>query len=103
MCRPGRSSRAALRGSFVCFARMRLPDGIPLVVGGAGFIGSALVRLLAARGPVRVLDDLSTGKRENVSGVPGVELHLGSILDDGAVLRALRGVDVVFHLACLAV
>ena len=70
--------------------------GVPLVVGGAGFIGSALVRLLAERGPVRVLDDLSTGKRENLEGVPSVELRVGSILDPASVAAALSSVDVVF-------
>lgn len=74
-----------------------------LVVGGAGFIGSALVRLLAEKGPVRVLDDLSTGRREHVEGVRGVELQVGSILDEAAVHRALAEVEVVFHLACLGV
>lgn len=74
-----------------------------LVVGGAGFIGSALVRRLAAEGPVRVLDDLSTGRRANLEGVPGVELRVGSILDPRAVAEALEGVSVVFHLACLGV
>jgi len=76
---------------------------VRLVVGGAGFIGSALVRLLAYEGPVRVLDDLSTGKAENLQGVADVELQVGSILDLGAVARAFEGVDRVFHLACLGV
>jgi len=76
---------------------------IPLVAGGAGFIGSALVRRLAAAGPVRVLDDLSTGSRANLEGVPGVDLRVGSILDDRAVAASLDGADPVFHLACLGV
>jgi UDP-glucose 4-epimerase len=76
---------------------------VRLVVGGAGFIGSALVRLLAREGPVRVLDDLSTGKAENLQGVAGVDLQIGSILDPEAVARAFAGVDRVFHLACLGV
>lgn len=76
---------------------------VRLVVGGAGFIGSSLVRLLAERGPVRVLDDLSNGKAANVAGVPGVELQVGSLLDRAAVERAFDGVGVVFHLACLGV
>lgn len=76
---------------------------IPLVVGGAGFIGSALVRYLAAEGPVRVLDDLSTGKASNIGGLPGVDLRIGTILDRDAVRSALQDVDVVFHLACLGV
>ncbi len=77
--------------------------GLPLVTGGAGFIGSALVRELAARGPVRVLDDLSTGKAANLTGVAGAELVRGSILDEPAVARALEGVDTVYHLACRGV
>lgn len=43
-------------------------SGIQLVVGGAGFIGSALTRLLAERGHVRILDDLSTGTADNLEG-----------------------------------
>ncbi len=78
-------------------------QGIRLVVGGAGFIGSALARLLAREGPVHVLDNLSTGKAANLEGVPGISLHVGSILDRQAVTRAFEGVEVVFHLACLGV
>lgn len=74
-----------------------------LVVGGCGFIGSALVRALASERPVRVLDDLSTGKPENVDGVDGVDLIVGSMLDEATVRAAFDGVDVVFHLACLGV
>ncbi len=76
---------------------------VPLVVGGAGFIGSALVRHLAEQGPVRVLDDLSSGRAENIEGVPGVDFVEGSILDDAVARRALTGVSTVFHLACLGV
>jgi UDP-glucose 4-epimerase len=75
----------------------------PLVIGGAGFIGSALVRHLAAEGPVRVLDDLSTGKRRNLDGVAGVDLIEASLLDDDSLRGALRDVSVVYHLACLGV
>lgn len=74
-----------------------------LVVGGAGFIGSALVRRLAAHGPVRVLDDLSTGRRENLEGVAGAELCVGSILSPADVSAAMDGVRTVFHLACRGV
>jgi UDP-glucose 4-epimerase len=77
--------------------------GLQLVVGGAGFIGSALVRHLLQEGPVRVLDDLSTGSAANLEGVDGVELRVGSILDPQAVTSACDRVDVVFHLACLGV
>lgn len=80
-----------------------MTDRRPLVVGGAGFIGSALVRHLSRNGPVRVLDDLSTGSASNLDGVDHVELQVGSILDAQAVRRALDGVDVVFHLACRGV
>lgn len=75
----------------------------PLVVGGAGFIGSALVRHLAQSRPVRVLDDFSTGRPENLDGVDGVDLVEGSLLDDDLTRRALTGVSTVFHLACLGV
>jgi len=77
--------------------------GLWLVVGGAGFIGSAVTRELARTGRVRVLDDLSTGKAENLQGVDRVELRVGSILDAGAVAAAFDDVEIVFHLACLGV
>jgi UDP-glucose 4-epimerase len=71
-----------------------------LVTGGAGFIGSHLVDALAARGDrVRVLDDLSTGKRENLR--PDAEFIHGSVVDRAALDRAMKGVDVVFHLAAV--
>lgn len=76
---------------------------IPLVIGGAGFIGSSLVRHLAQRGPVRVLDDLSTGREENIAGVDDVDFVEGSMLDTAVVDDSLKGVDTVFHLACLGV
>ena len=74
-----------------------------LVIGGAGFIGSALVRALLPGQPVRVLDDFSTGHRHNLDGLAGVELVVGSILDRGMVGGCLDGVEVVYHLACLGV
>ncbi len=75
-----------------------------LVTGGAGFIGSHLVDALVARGiSVTVLDDLSTGKRENIShhndSVAFVE---GSVSDYDTVTRAAEGADVIFHLAAVA-
>lgn len=75
-----------------------------LVTGGAGFIGSHLVEALAARGrPVRVLDDLSTGRASNLGHVaPEPELVHGSVTDPAAVARAAEGCEVVFHLAALA-
>ena len=70
-----------------------------LVTGGAGFIGSHLVGSLVADNDVRVLDDLSTGNRERVPD--GATLIKGDVGDQGDVGRAMRGVDVVFHLAAM--
>jgi UDP-glucose 4-epimerase len=73
-----------------------------LVTGGAGFIGSHLVDALVARGDdVLVLDDLSTGSRENLQHVPDdqVELIVGSVLDRALVDDCMRRVDACFHLA----
>jgi UDP-glucose 4-epimerase len=74
-----------------------------LVTGGAGFLGSHLVdRLLADGDTVTVLDDFSTGWRENlaeVAGSPRLRIAEGSILDHAAVELAMRGCDRVFHLA----
>jgi len=75
-----------------------------LVTGGAGFIGSALVRALLARGDrVRVIDNFYSGKRENLAGVAAdVELIEGDIRDGGALGRALEGVEIIFHEAAIA-
>ena len=72
-----------------------------LVTGGAGFIGSHLVDALVRAGePVRVLDDFSSGRRENLAAVAGkVELLEGSVADPAAVRRAVAGAVRVFHLA----
>ena len=68
-----------------------------LVTGGAGFIGSHLVdALLAAGFRVRVLDDLSTGKRANLD--PRAELIVGNVADPVAVRNAMRGAVGCFHL-----
>jgi nucleoside-diphosphate-sugar epimerase len=74
-----------------------------LVTGGAGFIGSNLVRACLEDGEsVRVLDDFSTGRRENLSAIrEDVEIVEGSVVDLAAVREAVRGCDVVFHLAAL--
>ena len=72
-----------------------------LVTGGCGFIGSHLVdRLLAEGAQVVVLDDLSTGRKENLA--PGAELIIGDIRDRNSVRDAMTGVDGCFHLAAIA-
>ena len=72
-----------------------------LVTGGAGFIGSNLVRKLVETGAsVRVVDDLSTGKRENLAGLSGVEIVQGD-LSEMPLKSALEGIDVIFHLAAV--
>lgn len=75
--------------------------GTYLVTGGCGFIGSHLVEALLAKGhKVRVIDDLSTGKRENLP--PGIDLILGDVADAGVMRRAMMGIDGCFHLAAVA-
>jgi UDP-glucose 4-epimerase len=77
-----------------------------LVTGGAGFIGSNLVDRLLARGDeVIAYDNFSTGNREFLTGAlanPRFRLVEGDILDGAALAAALRGVDIVFHLAANA-
>ena len=73
-----------------------------LVTGGAGFIGSNVAEGLVRRGDrVRVVDNLSTGRRENLDGLDGVELFEGDLRDADAVRRAVSGVEGVFHQAAL--
>jgi nucleoside-diphosphate-sugar epimerase len=74
-----------------------------LVTGGAGFVGSHLVRfLLEQGGRVRVLDDFSTGKRENLEEVgQRIELFEGSLSADRDVRAAVEGVEVVLHQAAI--
>jgi UDP-glucose 4-epimerase len=71
-----------------------------LVTGGCGFIGSHIVARLVADGDrVSVLDDLSSGRYENLPRSPRVTFHLGSVLDASAVARAAAGADRIIHLA----
>jgi UDP-glucose 4-epimerase len=74
-----------------------------LVTGGAGFIGSNLIRELVALGEhVVAFDDLSTGSALNLEGVGGrLDLVIGDVRDASAVRRAARGAKAVFHLAAL--
>ena len=81
-----------------------MKSGHDLVVGGAGFIGSELVRQLIADGrAVTVLDDLSTGSRERLDGIAGstVRLIVGSILDASLTGKLVGEVERVFNLACV--
>lgn len=72
-----------------------------LITGGAGFIGSHLTdALLAAGHQVRVLDDLSTGKRANLD--KRAELVVGNVAEPSTVQSAMRDVDGCFHLAAIA-
>lgn len=74
-----------------------------LVTGGGGFIGSNIVRsLLAAGQAVRILDDFSTGRRENLAGIEkDVELVEGDVRDNPTLKRALKNVRYVLHLAAI--
>jgi nucleoside-diphosphate-sugar epimerase len=78
-------------------------EGLTLVTGGAGFIGSHLVDALLASGArVRVLDDLSNGTRANLARcLDRIEFLVADIRDAGACREACAGAAVVFHLAAL--
>jgi UDP-glucose 4-epimerase len=70
-----------------------------LVTGGCGFIGVNLVSRLVARGEsVRILDNLNLGRREDVENL-GVEILVGDVRDPEMVKKAVRGAEVVVHLA----
>lgn len=77
-----------------------------LVTGGAGFIGSELVRQLAPKcAELTVVDNLVNGRPENIEGALSNTVHLilADIRDSQRMAELLKGVDVVFHLACLGV
>ncbi len=71
-----------------------------LVTGGAGFIGSHLVKKLLRKGRVRVIDNFFTGKKKNIAGLD-VELIEADIRDPEKVKNACRGIDYIFHLAAI--
>jgi UDP-glucose 4-epimerase len=70
-----------------------------LVTGGAGFIGSHIIRTLLEQGhEVKILDNFSTGKRENIADLETkIELIEGDLRDSSKVTEAVRGVEVIFH------
>jgi UDP-glucose 4-epimerase len=71
-----------------------------LITGGAGFIGSHIAEHYQSRAAVRILDNLRTGHESNLAGL-NTEFIRGSVTDRAALLEAMRGVDLVFHLAAL--
>jgi UDP-glucose 4-epimerase len=76
---------------------------IVLITGGAGFIGSNLARYFKEQDPdgtVRIIDDLSTGRMENLNNLD-VEFTRGSILDYELLLSVTRGADSIVHLAAI--
>ena len=75
-----------------------------LVTGGAGFIGSHLCRRLLVDGhAVRIIDDLSSGQRDNLADIiDEVELVVGDLRDEALLDKVLRGVDYALHHAAVA-
>jgi nucleoside-diphosphate-sugar epimerase len=74
-----------------------------LVTGGAGFIGSHVVDALLARGDaVRIVDNFSTGRQENLPLDGSFDLLVGDLADDGVARRAVEGCEFVVHLAAIA-
>lgn len=72
-----------------------------IVTGGAGFIGSNLVEELSKRHSVTVVDDLSTGKIENIAHINNIDFIKGSITELDLLKGAFDGADCIFHLAAL--
>ncbi|HEX5885248.1 MAG TPA: SDR family oxidoreductase [Pyrinomonadaceae bacterium] len=78
-------------------------SGIALVTGGAGFIGSHIASALSAGGArVRILDDLSTGHRENIDEIGGdIDFIQGSVADEQLLAKAFENVELIFHEAAI--
>ncbi len=74
-----------------------------LITGGAGFIGANLAHALVARGEsVRILDDFSSGRIENLDGIEDrVEIVRGDLRDPATVTRAVQGTEIILHQAAL--
>jgi UDP-N-acetylglucosamine/UDP-N-acetyl-alpha-D-glucosaminouronate 4-epimerase len=84
------------------FAQLTIRMATYLVTGGAGFIGSHLVEELVRRGQrVRVVDNLSTGKRQNIAHLTSVEFVEGELADLEVARRAVDGMDYVLHQAAI--
>jgi len=82
----------------------RAPDGLSLVLGAGGFLGSHIGAWLARAGGRARLFDLSVETiPPAVRAAPGIEVVQGNMLDEEDLARALRGVDRVFHLICATV
>jgi nucleoside-diphosphate-sugar epimerase len=77
--------------------------GIVLITGGAGFIGSHIASgLVKAGARVRIIDDLSTGYRENLEEIGGdVDFVLGSLAEESFLRKAIEDVELVFHEAAI--
>lgn len=75
-----------------------------VITGGAGFIGANLAEELAVDNSVIIIDDFSTGNKENVNDLPGEKVKFieGSIGDLSLLERSFRNVDFVFHLAAIS-
>jgi len=79
-------------------------SGIAMVTGGAGFIGSHIASgLLAGGARVRIIDDLSTGHRENIDEIGGGDIDFvqGSVADEQVLAKALENVELIFHEAAI--
>jgi nucleoside-diphosphate-sugar epimerase len=73
-----------------------------VVTGGAGFIGSTLVRLLMERGRVAIIDNLLTGRASNIAEIRDqIDFHDVDIRDAAALPAIMQGADTVFHLAAI--
>ncbi|MBI4736157.1 MAG: SDR family oxidoreductase [candidate division NC10 bacterium] len=74
-----------------------------LITGGAGFIGSNLAHALVARGEsVRIVDDFSMGRPQNLRGIEDrVEVVRGDVRDPAVVAHAVRGIEIILHQAAL--
>lgn len=86
--------------------RMKFTGKTVLVTGGAGFIGSELVAQLTVQGAtVKVVDNLVNGRLENLERLPDerLEIHVLDVRDQVRMRKILKGIDIVFHLACLGV